>query len=183
MIGQGATDELTYKPDPVPTRRSRAIIHLGPPLPMASCGLPAGSWTGHPPAQAPSLRPSPSWPCFGWGLPSRTGRPARWWSLTPPFHPYRSGEPERRSVLCGTVPRVTPGGRYPPPCPVKSGLSSTLAVRRAPRSPGQLVRRGFEGTRIRGDIPPRETFTARLSPRAAPRRHPSASERCHDQPR
>src|SRR4051794_4019181 len=22
----------------------------------------------------------------------------------------------RRSVLCGTVPRVTPGGSYPPPC-------------------------------------------------------------------
>jgi hypothetical protein len=28
----------------------------------------------------------------------------------------------RRSVLCGTVPRVTPGGRYPPPCPVEPGL-------------------------------------------------------------
>ena len=31
----------------------------------------------------------------------------------------------RRSVFCGTVPRVTPGGRYPPPCSVESGLSST----------------------------------------------------------
>jgi hypothetical protein len=31
----------------------------------------------------------------------------------------------RRSVFCGTVPRVAPGGRYPPPCPVESGLSST----------------------------------------------------------
>ena len=30
----------------------------------------------------------------------------------------------RRSVLCGTVPRVTPGGCYPPPCPVEPGLSS-----------------------------------------------------------
>ena len=28
------------------------------------------------------------WPCSGWGLPSRPGRPGRWWSLTPPFHPY-----------------------------------------------------------------------------------------------
>ena len=37
-----------------------------------------------------------------------------------------------RSVLCGTVPRVTPGGRYPPPCPVESGLSSTLARRGHP---------------------------------------------------
>jgi hypothetical protein len=29
-----------------------------------------------------------------------------------------------RSVLCGTVPRVAPGGCYPPPCSVESGLSS-----------------------------------------------------------
>src|SRR3954470_11235255 len=33
----------------------------------------------------------------------------------------RSG---RRSVLCGTVPRVTPGGCWPPPCPVEPGRSS-----------------------------------------------------------
>jgi hypothetical protein len=30
----------------------------------------------------------------------------------------------QRSVFCGTVPRVTPGGRYPPPCPVEPGPSS-----------------------------------------------------------
>ena len=30
-----------------------------------------------------------------------------------------------RSAFCGTVPRVAPGGRYPPPCPVESGLSSS----------------------------------------------------------
>lgn len=30
----------------------------------------------------------------------------------------------RRSVLCGTVPRVSPGGRYPPPRPVEPGPSS-----------------------------------------------------------
>jgi hypothetical protein len=29
-----------------------------------------------------------------------------------------------RFAFCGTVPRVAPGGRYPPPCPVESGLSS-----------------------------------------------------------
>jgi len=33
----------------------------------------------------------------------------------------------RRSVLCGTFPRVTPGGRYPPPRPAESGLSSAGA--------------------------------------------------------
>ncbi len=29
-----------------------------------------------------------------------------------------------RSVFCGTVPRVTPGGCWPPPCPVEPGRSS-----------------------------------------------------------
>ncbi len=31
---------------------------------------------------------STSWLCSGWGLPSQSGRPDCWWSLTPPFHPY-----------------------------------------------------------------------------------------------
>jgi hypothetical protein len=30
-----------------------------------------------------------------------------------------------RSVLCGTCLRVTPSGRYPPPCPVEPGRSSS----------------------------------------------------------
>src|SRR5688572_31887612 len=46
----------------------------------------------------------------------------------------------RRSVLCGTVPRVTPGGRYPPPCPVEPGPSSTPPRTVGPRPPGQLIR-------------------------------------------
>ncbi len=37
-----------------------------------------------------------------------------------------------RSTFCCTCPRVTPGGRYPPSCPVESGLSSTLACRGRP---------------------------------------------------
>jgi len=45
----------------------------------------------------------------------------------------------RRSAFCGTVPRVAPGGRYPPPCPVESGLSSSTPVRAPTRPPGQLV--------------------------------------------
>src|SRR4051794_6003375 len=41
-------------------------------------------------AALPSLRWTlPVWPCSGRGLPSRPGHPGRWWSLTPPFHPYR----------------------------------------------------------------------------------------------
>src|SRR5699024_10483209 len=30
----------------------------------------------------------------------------------------------RRSALCGTVPRIAPGGCYPPPCRMEPGLSS-----------------------------------------------------------
>ena len=51
----------------------------------------------------------------------------RWWSLTPPFHPYRNCF--RRFVFCGTVPRVSPGGCYPPPRPVEPGLSSAAETR------------------------------------------------------
>src|SRR5205823_1777859 len=41
----------------------------------------------------------------------------------------RTAEAAGRSVLCGTFPRVAPGGRYPPPCPLESGLSSTRSTR------------------------------------------------------
>src|SRR3954452_10676985 len=48
-----------------------------------------------------------------------------------------------RSVLCGTVPRVAPGGRYPPRCPVESGLSSapTVAGERRDRPTGPVTLR------------------------------------------
>ena len=54
---------------------------------------------------------------------------------------------DRRSVFCGTVPRVTPGGRYPPPCPVEPGLSSRRQHVDVLRSPGRLVRRTAQSTR------------------------------------
>jgi hypothetical protein len=34
-----------------------------------------------------TLERRPIWPCSVRGLPSRGGRPPRWWALTPPFHP------------------------------------------------------------------------------------------------
>jgi hypothetical protein len=57
----------------------------------------------------------------------------------------------RRSAFCGTVPRVTPGGRYPPPCPVESGLSSAEpegsdAAARPARPPfHSTARAGYSG--------------------------------------
>ena len=77
----------------------------------------------YPLTRASSLRAPAVRSCSGRGLPSRDGHPPRWWALTPPFHPYPPVF-DGRSTLCGTVPRVTPGGRYPPPFPVEPGRSS-----------------------------------------------------------
>ena len=133
-----------------------------------SLPLPAGKWrpsiyerryrrppAAYPDTQASSLQTRPVWPCSGWGLPSRTGHPARWWSLTPPFHPYCAAYfyATQRSVFCGTFLRVTPSGRYPPPCSAEPGRSS---ANRCPcrstsvgstRPPGQPIRDRF----YRGD--------------------------------
>ena len=53
------------------------------------------SWTAIHLCRLPETSDGPPivsiWRCSGRGLPSRTGHPARWWSLTPPFHPYRVG--------------------------------------------------------------------------------------------
>src|ERR1700712_3212185 len=109
-------DEPACKPGPVPGRLATsrsATIHLGVPLPARSSGLPAGSGGAPPNACAPSvlavrrlldLAPggvylaAPVTRDAGGLLHHRftlTGRP--------------SGA--RRSVFCGTVPRLTPGCR------------------------------------------------------------------------
>ncbi len=51
--GVRAADESACKPGSVPRSRGAATIHLGPPLPAASCGLPGSS--GGPPSNAPCL--------------------------------------------------------------------------------------------------------------------------------
>src|SRR5690606_27011314 len=40
----------------------------------------------------------------------------------------------RRSSLCGTVSRISPGGCYPPPCPVEPGRSSVRSPATRPSS-------------------------------------------------
>src|SRR5258708_9417414 len=59
--------------------------------------------------------------------------PVARWALTPPFHPYRPGEPGRRSILCGTFPGVAPAGRYPAPClrGARTFLTGRLPVQRS----------------------------------------------------
>ncbi len=67
----------------------------------------------------------------------------------------RSG---RRSAFCGTVPRVTPGGRYPPPCSVEPGRSSA----------------GPEGTRRDRPAGSSAVLVIVAAPRGAPARRPAA---------
>ena len=119
-------------------------ISLRPSLPTAFSPTRAASWSAraaYPTARASSPQAPSVRPCSRWGLPSHPSHLGCWWSLTPPFHPDQPCG--WRSVLCGTVPRVAPGGCCPPPCSVESGLSS--APVREPRSPGQLVQRQVYG--------------------------------------
>src|SRR3990172_499144 len=91
------------------------------------------------------------------GVCQASPSPGCWCALTAPFHPYPAGSPQQereqglptwRYLFCGTFPGVAPGGRYPPPCPVESGLSSP--VLRSERPPGPLQ----PGTNIAAFAPP-----------------------------
>src|SRR4051795_7257089 len=139
-----ATDESACTPGSVHgcLAASRwAVIHLGLPLPAGSSGLPAG--IGRAALErlrrtAANRRPFLTLLRVGFTEPHRS--PGVRWSLTPPFHPYQR---ERwRSVLCGTVPRVTPGRCWRPPCPVEPGRSSATGSPPPTRPPSRLVRRG-----------------------------------------
>src|SRR4051812_29777853 len=138
-----ATDESACTPGSVHgcLAASRwAVIHLGLPLPAGSSGLPAG--IGRAALErlrrtAANRRPFLTLLRVGFTEPHRS--PDVRWSLTPPFHPYQR---ERwRSVLCGTVPRVTPGRCWRPPCPVEPGRSSATGSPPPTRPPSRLVRR------------------------------------------
>ena len=166
QVPVSGADELACKPDPVPGCLAAVPFGGHPSRPAVAGGLQRPTRrhrAGSPrtPAQAP--RAAPSWPCSGWGLPSHPGHPGRWWSLTPPFHPYpaRAG----RSIFCGTVPRVTPGCRWQPPCPAESGLSSA-AWRVSPRADADAAARP-----ARPPSQHSEPITCARRPRPGVRRH------------
>ena len=126
---------LVCRPGSVPGRLAAfrsATIHLGPPLPAASCGPPA-----HSGGQPSNVRCSTLLRA-GFAEPTRSPGPLVVSCTTVSPLPDRP-EPVRRSAFCGTFPRVAPGGCCPPPCPVEPGPSSTYdanAVHRGrPTSP------------------------------------------------
>src|SRR6185295_12268437 len=92
------------------TGSEAATIHLDTPSPGASSGLPAGSGEQPSNACAAATLLRPSWPCFGWGLPSHSGHPECWCALTAPFHPYhREGGGLFSVALSRESPRIAVG--------------------------------------------------------------------------
>jgi len=97
---------------------------------------------GRPQALAREAGASQSRPSSRWGLPSHLGHPRRWWSLTPPFHPYRRTDPAAVYFLWH-FPAGCPGSVLPTtlPCGARTFLSGTRSPRTPPRPPGHLARR------------------------------------------
>jgi len=106
--------------------RGPAAIHLGLPLPAVSCGLPASIGRA---ALNRSRRSTPRRVQLPLDLaPGGVYRAAQVTLSAGGLLHHRftltTGRIRRRSVFCGTIPRVTPGRRYRPPCPTEPGPSS-----------------------------------------------------------
>src|ERR1700722_15962165 len=119
-----------------PRLRGAAVIHLGLPLPAASCGLPASIGR----AALDRSRREPLAPLLtllrvGFTKPPQS--PAALVVSYTAVSPLPRVPDAGRSVFCGTIPRVTPGRRYRPPCPVEPGPSSPGL--RPARPPGRLT--------------------------------------------
>jgi hypothetical protein len=116
--------------------RGAAVIHLGLPLPAASCGLPAS--IGRAALDRSRREPlAPLLTLLRVGFTEPPQSPAALvvsYTTVSPLPRLTPG----RSAFCGTVPRVTPGRRYRPPCPVEPGPSSPGL--RPARPPGRLTR-------------------------------------------
>jgi hypothetical protein len=119
-----------------PRLRGAAAIHLGLPLPTASCGLPASIGR----AALDRSRREPLVPLLtllrvGFTEPPQS--PAALVVSYTAVSPLPRVRDSGRFVFCGTVPRVTPGRRYRPPCPMEPGPSSPSL--RPARPPGRLT--------------------------------------------
>ena len=76
-------------------------------------------------------------------------------ALTAPFHPYRADiQRARRSVLCGTFPRVAPAGCYPAPYVqgARTFLPGDLSViAGAAVRPTDDIGMGCRGVQVKGE--------------------------------
>ena len=126
---------------------------------------------------SPGRVDGPAWPCTGRGLPGRrvTATPVRSYRTISPL-PVRDSRVAAPSAVyfCGTFPRVSPGGRYPPPRPLVSGLSSRGFL--SPR--GRSARASDGSARPRNPRPERaDNLVAIASNILSGCRQPSSPER------
>ncbi len=111
-------------------------IHLGRLLPAASSNLPERS-------NARGSASFPIWSCSKWGLPCHLCYQTRGALLPHRFILTSALACGWRFIFCCTFPRVTPGGRYPPPCLVEPGLSSKACALTVIRLSGARTYRVF----------------------------------------
>ncbi len=117
----------------------------------------------------------PIWSCSARGLPCRGCHHPRGELLPHLFTLTRTRRAgRRRYVFCGTFPGIAPGGRYPPRCPVESGLSSTHVTghdhvlywgghqsrRKDRRSTGKTPPMGWRLTRTSHHLPAAAPYVA-----------------------
>ena len=157
-----------------------AAIHLGLPLPTASCGLPASIGRA---VLKRSRRKRKIAGRFPLGLapggvyqaarvtPGAGGLLHHRFTLTSPAG--QGPDHGRRSVFCGTVPRVTPGRCYRPPCPAEPGPSSPRVARRG-RPADSLVT-----ARIFSRVPPAATNAQASTRSQAPKEDPGRVPQHH----
>ena len=94
---------------------------------------------------------SPIWPCYGWGLPCDPCYQRPGALLPHRFTLACAASGHRRSILCGTFRRLATPGRYPAPCPVELGLSSSKTSSRHASDPYSHAPHGHENRPMRPD--------------------------------
>jgi hypothetical protein len=124
--------ERACKPDPVPLgERAAVAIHLGPPLPAASCGLPGGAPKGRAGHPCLLLGLAPDGVCLAAPVTRHAGE------LLP--HPFTLTSTSAEAV-CSLLhfPRVAPPGTFPSvlPCGVRTFLDTLEACRGHPACSG-----------------------------------------------
>ena len=134
-------DGLACKPGSVPgSSRSPGGDHPSrAPLPTASCDLPADS--GGPPSTYAQSGPGPPLDLAPGGVYLAARSPGRWWSLTPPFHPYRSARTRPAVCFLWHCPAGHPGWALPTtlPCGARTFLDAVPEYRRGrPVSPSAM---------------------------------------------
>ena len=116
-----------------------------PSLSGRRCRRPLAAYPG---ARAGRPRTLPVWPCSGWGLPSHASHLTCWWSLAPPFHPYRRDRGLAGGLLSVALSRGSPRVAVSNHPALRSpDFPRRVTSRRPTRPPDRLARR-CEGTRL-----------------------------------